>query len=486
MYLNKTVLELHELLVSKKVTPLELVNEAIEIIRSDDCKAYEATNFDAAIAKAKSIGEIKKGEYFKGIPYVAKDNFSTAGIETTASSNVLNGYVPLYDAEVISRLDKAGAILLAKTTMDELAMGGSGITGHKGVSKNPYDKSRIAGGSSCGSAIAVSRGEVPFALGSDTGDSVRKPASLVGIYGLKPTWGRISRYGLFPFAQSLDSVGYFARSVDDLAILTTLLAGYDEKDMSSSTHSSCDYLKESQHSDKKVVGYFPSIVDKLENKKITESFYRLIEKLEEEGYKVVRYDFNQDLLDAIYPAYMVISCAEATSNDANLDGIKFGIKPDGSARTWEEYMVSARTRGFSSLIKRRFIIGSYSLLAENQHDLFLRAQKVRRLIVNAVNEFFTKCDYLLLPTAQNVAKKIEDASDSWSKRPEYIDNHMAIGNFGGYPSLSEPLGYFEGLPYGVNITSRQFEEADLFNFARCIENIVGLKNSTVNSHKEGI
>ena len=485
-YLDLSIKEIHELLVKKEITPLDLVDEALSIIEENkDLNAFITIN-DKVREEAENLGEVDSDNLFFGIPIAVKDNIVTKDLRTTCASHILDNFIPIYDATVVKKIKDNKMLIIGKANMDEFAMGSTSETSYFGTPINPHDKKRVSGGSSGGSAVSVAGGLVPLALGTDTGGSIRQPSSYTGIVGMKPTYGRISRYGLFPFAQSLDSVGYFARSVDDLAILTTLLAGYDEKDMSSSTHSSCDYLKESQHSDKKVVGYFPSIVDKLENKKITESFYRLIEKLEEEGYKVVRYDFNQDLLDAIYPAYMVISCAEATSNDANLDGIKFGIKPDGSARTWEEYMVSARTRGFSSLIKRRFIIGSYSLLAENQHDLFLRAQKVRRLIVNAVNEFFTKCDYLLLPTAQNVAKKIEDASDSWSKKPEYIDNHMAIGNFGGYPSLSEPLGYFEGLPYGVNITSRQFEEADLFNFARCIENIVGLKNSTVNSHKEGI
>lgn len=486
-YLDLTIKEIHEALVNKKVTALDLVLEAINRVKNDTTNAYEATNFDKAIQEASEIKEVKEDEYFKGIPYVVKDNYSTKDIETTASSNVLNGYVPIFDAEVVSRLKKAGAIIIAKTTLDELAMGGTGTSGHKGVTCNPYDHNRIAGGSSCGSASSVALLDVPFSLGSDTGDSVRKPASHVGLYGLKPTWGRISRFGLFPFAPSLDAVGFFTRSTYDACKLTTLLSGYDKKDMASSTKEVEDYTSylKQEITAKKIV-YIPSIIEAITNKKIVDSFYKLVEKLKDEGYEVEKYEFPIDLLDALYPTYMVISCSEATSNDANLDGIKFGIKPDNTAKTWEEYMISARTRGFSSLIKRRFIIGSFSLLAENQDELFRRAQKARRLICNELGKLFSKYDYLLLPCGKDVAPLIKDVSDRWSCKPNFVDNHLALANLGGYPSFSLPLGYDNCLPYGVNITANHFKEGDMFNLAKHIEDLTGLYNASVKNHKEGL
>ena len=234
-YLDLTIKEIHEALKEGKVTPVQLTEEAIERVKADECNAFEALDFEGALKAAKEL-VFDPNELLSGIPFLAKDNFSTKGIETTASSNILNGYVPLYDAEVIKRLKDHGAILIGKTTLDELAMGGTGTTGHKGVTTNPYDHERLIGGSSCGSCAAVAAGVVPFALGSDTGDSVRKPASLGGLVGFKPTWGRVSRYGLFPFATSMDAIGWFTRSVYDSAYLTKILSGHDNKDTVSYTH----------------------------------------------------------------------------------------------------------------------------------------------------------------------------------------------------------------------------------------------------------
>lgn len=486
-YLNGTILDLHKALVEKKVTPSELVEEAIAAVEKDDTNSYEALDFEGARKAAAEMTEIGEDEILKGIPYFAKDNYSTKGIETTASSNVLNGYVPTFDAEVIARLKKSGAILLGKTTMDELAMGGTGLSGHKGATKNCYDPERIIGGSSCGSCNVVAEGIVPFSLGSDTGDSVRKPAGYGGVYGLKPTWSRISRFGLFPFACSLDAVGYFTRSVEDMAVLTNVLAGQDDKDMSSSTRPVEDYTKYIGKKDApKRVGYFQSVLDAIPDESIRNSFAKLAGELRKKGYTVENYDYPIDLLNALYPVYMVISCSEATSNDANLDGVKFGIRPTGEAKTWEEYMKDARTKGFSSLIKRRFIIGSFSLLAENQEELFRRAQKARRLIVDAMDKFYESYDYLLLPCAKGMPPYIKDVTDAWDPHPDFVDNHLGMANLGGYPSLTCPLGYEKGLPYGVNITGRRFEEGNVFSLGKDIEDITSLVNATVSSHKEGI
>lgn len=475
-YLDKTIREIHIALMNGEVTSLDLVNEAIERINRDDCNSYEAKAFDKAIKKAKSIKKVDALDYLEGIPYLAKDNYSTKGIETTASSNILNGYVPLFDAEVIRRLSRAGAVMVAKTTLDELAMGGTGTSGHKGTTCNPYDHSRMIGGSSCGSAAAVAKGDAPFSLGSDTGDSVRKPASHAGLVGFKPTWGLISRYGLLPFACSMDTVGYFTRCVWDSALITSVLAGHDDKDMSSSRKPKKDYIGAVERKESlKRICYFKTVVDACAPY-VQESFYKVLDELKERGYVVENYDFPIDLLDALYPTYMILSCSEATANDAQYDGMRYGPSGDESAKTYQEFMTSARTKGFSDLIKRRFVIGSYSLLAVNQHDLFQRAQKARRVIVNALNKMLESYDYFVLPASPFIPKHLNELSTKWDAKPEFADNHLSLANFGGMPSLTLPMGLEQNVPYGINISGRIFEDDKVLALGEEVEEITGLKN----------
>lgn len=474
--MSKSITELHSLLVEKKVSASDLVEECIKAIKKDYCNSFEATCFDKAREEASKISEVKEDEILKGIPYLAKDNYSTKGVETTASSNILNGYVPLYDSTVISKLNKKGMIMLAHTTMDELAMGGTGTSGRKGNTLNPYDTSRIVGGSSCGSAASMAQGIAPFALGSDTGDSVRKPASHAGLVGFKPTWGRISRYGLFPFAPSMDTIAYFNRTVLDSAYILTALSGHDNKDMSTS------YRKKEKYENYvlnrktlKRIGYFKEVVDTMKDENIKNEFFKLLFSLKEKGYEVEEYSYPVTLLDALYPSYMIISCAEATSNNANLDGVRFGPAAIDNPKTYKEYMTECRTKGFSDLIKRRFVIGSYSLLSANQDEVFSRAQKARRLIVNKMNEFFDSFDYFITPAAFSVPKKINELSTAWSTNPDFLDNILVIGNFGGYPSITLPMMKENGLPIGVNITGRIFEDGYVLALANEIEEITKLK-----------
>lgn len=473
-YLNKTIKEIHADLISGRVDPVQLVQEAQERIEKDDCNAYEAKNFKAALSRAKSLHTVEASDYLYGIPYVAKDNYSTKGVETTASSKILEGYIPLFDAEVIRRLNRAGGIMVAKSAMDEFAMGGTGTTGHKGDTLNPWDHTRIVGGSSSGSAVSVARGDVPYALGSDTGDSVRKPASHAGLVGFKPTWGLVSRYGLLPFACSLDTVGWFTRCVWDSALICKTLAGHDPKDMTSLRKAKKDYVGavERKEAGKKIC-WFPQVLSVCAPY-IGQAFSELVGKLREEGYEVEPYEFPDDLLDAIYPTYMIISCCESTSNDSMYDGMRYGPAGDADAKTYQEFMTSARTRGFSDLIKRRFVIGSYSLLAENQHDMFKRAQKARRVIVNKLTEMFKDYDYLLLPAASRLPTKLEAVSAKWSKNPDFGDNHLALANFGGMPSLTVPMGMEQGVPFGVNITGRIFEDDKVLALGGVVESLTGL------------
>lgn len=476
-YLDLSIKEIHEAIVNHKVTPLELVQEAIKRAKNDKNNAFEYICEKEALEEVKNLDEKKIDNLLYGIPYVLKDNFSTKGIPTSASSNILNDYVPVYSSEVFLRLKNEGAIMIGKSTLDELAMGGTGTTGRKGRTFNPWDESHLhmIGGSSCGSAAAVASGIVPFSIGSDTGDSVRKPASYAGLVGFKPTWGRISRFGLFPFAPSLDHVAFFTRNVFDSSIILKALSGRDEKDATSSIVKVDEYVNNLRKELKgKRIAVIKEIYDSFKNPVVKEAFDKALTKMKEEGAIVEYPSLDINLCKAIYPTYMVISCAEATSNNANLDGIKFGPRFEGD--NYEDVMKEARTRGFSELIKRRFVIGSYSLLRENQYDTFLRAQKCRHMIVDAVNAILDKYDAIFLPASTGVAPLFEQSSDKLSAEYLLGDNYLAIGNFAGLPSLTLPLGFENNLPFGANLTCKKWKEQETLNLALAIEDITGYKN----------
>lgn len=399
-----------------------------------------------------------------GISYALKDNFSTKGILTTGSSNILKDYVPVFDSTVYKKLKDEGALLLGKTVLDELAMGGTGTTGHTGIVKNPLDSTRLIGGSSAGSAAAVAMGIVPFAIGSDTGDSVRKPASFAGVVGFKPTYGRISRFGLFPFASSLDHVGVITTNVKDAALVTDVIKGYDENDMTTLPNDNISYLDDIDNDIKgKKFCYIKEVLDEDENKEI---FNSTLEKIKKLGITVEEESINKKLLSSIYASYYAISCAESTSNNANLTGIIYGPRSEGN--TPDEILFGARTRGFSELIKRRFIIGSYVLKRENQEKLFLNAYRIRRLIVNEVNKLFKTYDAIILPTTAGIAPKIETTDEVLTDKSKIIDNHLIIGNFGGYPSITIPNGMKENMPLGISIMCNIYEDSLTLNLAHKI------------------
>lgn len=482
-YLDLTIKEIHEALVAKKVTPLELVLESLKRAKEDVNNCFEYICEKEAIEFAKTLGEPEEDNLLWGIPYLLKDNFSTKDIPTTASSNILKNYVPVFDATVVTKLKAKKAILIGKTTLDELAMGGTGTSGHLGITYNPYDvkKERLCGGSSCGSAAGVSSCITPFSIGSDTGDSVRKPASFNGLVGIKPTWGRISRYGLFSFANSLDHVAYFTRSVEDSAIILNALAGRDDRDMTSSFEKVENYVDFLPTKGSKIA-VIKEIIDSVHDEFYVKKFYEFIDNLKVQGYVVDVVSMDEKLLRAVLPVYFVISCAEAGSNNANLDGIKFGVRKDGNS--YDEIMKNSRSEGFGELIKRRFILGSFALFAENKDDLFFRAQKARRLIVDAYNKILSEYDAVLAPAAPSIAPKFTDSSEKLSSNYLIADNHLAIQNFAGLPSLTLPLCFENGMPIGINLTTKIFEERKIFSICRDFEEIIGLKNVSINNRKE--
>lgn len=475
--INDGIKDLHEKLLSKEISPSELISKSIEACHD----IQESTNsFVTIIDDAKSV-ELTD-DLLSNIPYGIKDIFATKGILSTGSSNTLKDYVPIYTATCVENLTKHGAIGVSKTVLDELGMGGTGTTGHTGVVKNPWDLSRMCAGSSAGSAASVASGVYPFALGSDTGDSIRKPAAYCGIVGYKPTYGMISRFGMYQFASSLDTVGVLSRSVEDAAIVVDAMKGKDNKDMTSWDSSNINLLKSL---DGKVKGkklfYIKEVCD-IENyespseefKSHLENFKDTIKKCEKLGMSVEGVSIDESLLNAIPSVYVVISCAEATSNMSNLTGIVFG--PRGNGDTPFEMMMDHRTKGFSPLIKRRFVIGSYVLQSENQDKYFLNAKRARKLIVDKMNELFSKYDAMIAPVGTGPAKYLDADKNMLNSDTSVLEELLQIGNFGGFPSITIPNGFISNLPVGVNITGKVKDDEKVLNIAYALEGTMDYKN----------
>ncbi len=474
-YLDKDLLTIHEALVNKEVTVKDLIKEAHDNIREVNDK-LNAFNLEVDGTEVEVTDDI-----LSGIPYALKDNLSTKGIRTTACSNTLKDYIPPYDATAYINLCKHNAVLIGKTNLDELAMGGTGTTGNTGVTHNPWDLTCMAGGSSCGSAAAVAAGVIPYAMGSDTGDSIRKPAAYCGCVGFKPSYGLISRYGLFAFASSLDHIGCFTRNVKDAAIVVDAMKGRDVNDMTSI--KDMDDISLYKGIDGNVKGkklfYIKEICDKslYENKQTKEiltSFDKTLEVCKSLGMEVYEESIDMNLLNAIKPVYDSISCCEVTSNDSNLTGILFGHRGEG--KNVMDMMKDFRTKNFCSLIKRRFVIGSYCLQKENQEKYFLNAKRVRRLLVEKLNELFEKYDCLILPASGHTAPKLEGASDKITPNTQILENHMALGNFGGYPSITIPNDIIDDMPVGINITGKFKDDINVLNIASAIEDKLSFKN----------
>ena len=323
----------------------------------------------------------------------------------------------------------------------------------------------------------VASGVTPLALGTDTGDSIRKPAAFCGVVGTKPSYGRISRYGVIPYASSLDHVGYFTTNVQDAALALEVLAGRDDLDMTSSYEEVLEYSKLLDYEYKDLTfGVIDNVVDVLSDLEVKETFLKLIAELEEKGAKIKHIHFDNDLMKALFPTYFIIANAEATANHSNLDGVRFGVSKDGESM--EEVMINSRTEGFSSFIKKRFVVGSYSLFEENQERVFKKAQKVRRVVCERVLKELSKVDVLIAPASGKVAPYIQNEEKQDELTDEYLiaENHMVIANFAGLPSITLPMGFKDGLPLGVNLTAKAFDEVGMFKCAKAFEDLTGLKD----------
>lgn len=483
--MNYGIIKLHEMLKNNETTVEELVNDSLKKAHElqEKCNAFVTIMDDTKVEVNDNL--------LSGIPYGIKDNYSTKGILSTGSSNTLKDYVPFFDATAVANLKKNGAVGIAKTALDEFGMGGTGLTAHTGIIKNPWDTTRICGGSSAGSACSVAYGVYPYALGSDTGDSIRKPAGYCGIVGYKPTYGMISRFGLFPFASSLDTCGVLTRSVEDAAIVVDGMKGIDENDQTSWNSSNINLYNDLSKDVKgKKMFYIKEITDisnyphaSNELKMHLENYQKALEKLRNIGVTVEEVSIDKTLLSVIPGVYVCISCAEATSNMSNLTGISFG--PRGNGENVMDMIKDYRTKGFSPLIKRRFVIGSYVLQKENQERYFLNACRVRRLIVDKFKSLFKEYDGFILPVGSGVAPLIDGLNEKVDDDElAILENHLQIGNFGGFPSITIPNGFINGLPVGINITGNCYDDQTVLNLAYALEDLMDYKNMVVGDKNE--
>ncbi len=486
MLKNKSIKELHDMLINGEVTCEQLINEAIKESHElqDRCNAFVTILDDV---KSTKITE----SLLSGIPYACKDNYSTKDILSTGSSNTLKDYVPFFTATAILNLEKAGAVLTSKTVMDEFGMGGTGTTGHTGTVLNPWDTKRICAGSSAGSACAVAAGVYPYATASDTGDSIRKPAAYCGIVGFKPTYGMVSRYGLFPFASSLDHCGCLTRSVEDAAIVIDAMKGIDKNDMTSWDSKNINLYNNLTKDVKGMKVCYIKEIAKIENypnasdelKEHLTNFHKTINKFNELGVEVSEVSVDHTILNALAAVYVVISCAEATSNMSNLTGIIFG--PRVKSNNYIDMMKQYRTEGFSPLIKRTFVIGSYVLQAENKDRYFHNAQRVRRLLVDTWKNIFKEYDAIVLPVGSGPAKLIENSKDQIDNNTQILEEHLQIGNFGGFPSITIPDGFINNLPVGINITGNCYNDQTVLNLAYALESSMSYKGQVAGGVNNG-
>jgi aspartyl-tRNA(Asn)/glutamyl-tRNA(Gln) amidotransferase subunit A len=428
---------------------------------------------EAALGAAAEVVELaRQGNQpgrLAGVPVVVKDNIATLTMPTTCGSRILEGYVSPFEATVVTRLRTAGAIIIGKTNMDEFAMGSSTENSAYGPARNPLDPTRVPGGSSGGSAACVASGIVRVALGSETGGSVRQPAAFCGIVGVKPTYGRVSRYGLVAFASSLDQVGVFGRTVEDAAIGLAVIAGRDRYDSTSADVAVDDYVATANDSLKgMVVGrpreYFPDSLDA----RIRERCDATLEKLRELGATVR--DVSLPHTDLAIPTYYIIAPAEASSNLARFDGVRYGVRAKAAAL--REMYDETRSYGFGREVTRRILLGTYVLSAGYYDAYYKKAQEVRALIANDfLSVFDGGVDVLFTPTAPTPAFPIGAKSDPYEM---YLsDIFTATANLAGIPALSLPIGRVDGLPVGGQVIGRHFAEAALFRVAFAIERALG-------------
>lgn len=469
-YFKYSIEELHDMLVKKEITAEDLMTETLNNIDDTDPKinAFITLNKQKAIEAAKNLDEkgIDENNLLSGIPVAIKDNILTKDLKTTAASKMLENFVPIYDATVVEKLNNSGAINVGKLNLDEFAMGSSSETSYYGNIHNPWNLDRVPGGSSGGSAAAVASGEVIAALGTDTGGSIRQPAAFNGVYGIKPTYGRVSRWGVIAFSSSLDQVGVISRRVKDAATVLTSISGLDEKDNTSAENDVPDFAK---NIDPDMTGKKIAIPKEFMGKGINEGVKELIKesiaKFEAMGATVEEISLP-NVVNAV-PTYFILASSEASSNLQRFDGIRYGFRAQ-DVNNLEDVFVKTRSEGFGDEVKRRLMLGTFALSAGYYDAYFKKAAQVRTLINNEFAEAFEKYDLIMGPTTPTTAFKIGDKIDD--PLTMYLNDMLTIpANMAGIPAASIPAGLVDSMPVGLQIIGNKFDEQGVLNASYAFE-----------------
>lgn len=467
-YLELSIKEINEKLKSKEIKPLDLVEECFSRIEENkEYNAFITLNKEEAFKLAKELENKEVDNLLFGIPIAIKDNIVTKDLKTTCASKILSNFIPVYDATVIEKIKSKNMIIVGKLNMDEFAMGSSNQTSFYGPVLNSRDKMRVAGGSSGGSAACVGRNITPLSLGSDTGGSIRQPSAFNGIVGLKPTYGRVSRYGLIAFASSLDQIGPISRNVYENALLLNILCGKDDKDLTSSeTNEDFTRLIGEDISGMKVAVpkfYMSDVI----NPEIKEKILSVISFLESKNVTVDYVDI--DYIEYSVPLYQIIALAEASSNLARFDGVRYGYVTDREVSSVDEMYKYTRREGFGDEVKRRLMIGSYVLSGKNARNYYYKALKIRNKISESFNKVLSEYDLIIGPTTTDFAYKLGEGQNDAVK--SFTDDLLTIPvNMAGLPGMSIPVGYgSNNLPIGMQIIGNKFDEANMYKFASFIE-----------------
>ncbi len=476
-----TVHELQEKLKNKELTITDITNAYVDRIKEkeNDVQAFVTLLTDEALKQAKDIqSKVEKGEIkgeLAGIPIGIKDNMCTKGIKTTCSSKMLENFVAPYDATVMEKVNHENMINLGKLNMDEFAMGGSTEYSYFKKTRNPWNLNKVPGGSSGGSAAAVAAQLVPWALGSDTGGSIRQPSSFCGVVGLKPTYGLVSRYGLVAFASSLDQIGPITKDVEDAAILLNVIAGHDEKDTTSSDRPKIDYTKALKNDVKGLkIGVPKEFFGEGINEEVKASLQKAIEKYQELGALVE--EISLDISQYALATYYIIACAEASSNLGRFDGIRYTYRTPEFKNLKEIYKKS-RSEAFGAEVKRRIILGTYVLSSGYYDAYYKKAQQVRTLVMNEFNKAFEKYDVILTPTSPTVAFDIGAKSNNPLEM--YLADICTVSvNVAGLPGISIPCGVDqEGMPIGMQLIGNKFCEETILNAAYTFEQAIKFREN---------
>jgi aspartyl-tRNA(Asn)/glutamyl-tRNA(Gln) amidotransferase subunit A len=465
----QTAREIRDAVGARRISAVEICETALARIAAHNPKlnAFLAVAGDRALERARAIDGDRHSGPLAGVPIALKDNIMTRGIATTAASKMLSTFLPPYDATVVERLEAAGAILMGKTNCDEFAMGSSTENSAFGPSRNPWNTDYISGGSSGGSAVAVAAGFSPIALGSDTGGSIRQPASLCGIVGLKPTYGRVSRYGLIAFASSLDQIGPMTRTAHDAAIALSVLAGADSYDSTASREPCADYVGALTGDIRGLrLGVPRRMLEQGVDGAVRECFYGALDVLGARGAELI--DIELPHAPYAIATYYVVATAEASSNLARYDGVRYGFRAQG-ARDLREMYEKTRSQGFGAEVKRRIMLGTYVLSAGYYDAYYLKAQQVRTLVRRDYDLAFENVDAVVMPTSPTAAfrigEKIEDPLSLY-----LTDVFTVSANLAGLPAVSVPCGLTpDNLPIGLQFTGKPFDEATLLRVGDAYE-----------------